>query len=218
MTRLLLGLLAVAALGGGCRKPLPSPDYIEASNRYTSLIAVQGEQAYSSPAMDEVTAQLQRVPNKSSDYPAAVALIATIAAERARVTGHPTEGVATTSGSAVTFPSFAAVEQRKVEETPDAAANELARGADFGALERKYVGCLLSGGEVTLLGTDGGTSQAEGFQIHDSPSCKSRLPGVGANLVLVQAGKILHLVPMSAVRTATTSLSNVEDGGKPLEP
>ena len=64
MNRPIVLLFAVAALASGCRKPLPSPDYIEASNRYTNIIAVQGDDAYTSGALDGVIAQLGRVPEK----------------------------------------------------------------------------------------------------------------------------------------------------------
>ncbi len=213
MTRTLLLLLAAAALVTGCRKPLPSSDYIEASNRYTDLLAVQGDAAYASNSMDEVVAQLQRVSPKSSDHAAALALVATIGVERARLAS---EGAKRSSPSvpeaAPTFPAFAAIDSRQPQEVvvvPDAAVSELARGADFGALQRKYVGCLLSNGPITIVAPDGGGSEAEGFELHDSDSCRSRLPEFGPSVLIVQAGKIAYLMPRSAVRLVTSRT----DGG-----
>ena len=215
MTRSILLLLALVALGSGCRKPLPSPDYIEASNHYTSLLAVQGDEAYSAPAMDEVIAQLGRVSPKSSDYGAAVTLIATIAQERGRVAAaaEALKVAAAVPPSNPTFPSFppvAAAEQAvAAAPTPDAAVNELAIGADFNALQAKYVGCLLPQGTIKIASAKGITSDTEGYELHDSASCRSRIPGLGTNVLLVRAGKIAFIFPKSALRVTTT----LEDGG-----
>ena len=206
-------MLAVAALVSGCRKPLPSPDYIEASNHYASLLVVKGDDAYGSAAMDEVVSQLGRVSAKSSDYTAAQTLLATIATERARV-AEGSKVVAAAPPSAVVFPAFAPVvvpdEPVVVEAVaPDAGVNELARGADFGSLQRKYVGCLISRGPIKMIANDGGQSDTEGFDVHESASCRSRLAGVGSNVLVVQGGKIAYLLPSSAFKTVTS----LEDGG-----
>ncbi len=206
--------IALIVLCSGCRKPLPSPDFTEASNRCTNLLALQGDDAYSSTAMDEVVSQLGRVPEKSADSKAAVALIATIAAEKARIASDAAKLAAAPPAAEPTFPSFAPVAvEPVVESTPDAAANELARGADFAALQRKYVGCLLSKGDITMISPDGGASPSEGFELHDSASCRSRL-SLGSNLVVVQAGKIAHVITKDSLKTVIT----LEDGGKPSTP
>ena len=190
-----------------------SPDFIEASSHHTDLLALQGDEAYSSPAMDGVTAQLGRVPVKSSDYNASVALLATIASERARIAAAAAKGaVQPPPPAAPTFPAFAnsaATDPKAAAAPAPAVVDELARGADFAALQARYVGCLLSQGTISMLGPDGGTSQMEGFGLHDSASCRSRIPDLGTHVVLVQAGKIAYLLPQSALKTVTT----LEDGG-----
>ena len=213
MNRPFLLLLAVAAAGSGCRKPLPSPDYIEASNHYTSLLAVQGDDAYSSKDMDDVTAQLARVPAKSSDYNAAIALIATIAAQRARVATASTKVLEAPPPPPI-FPTFAPIavpDEPVLEAAADAAVSELARGGDFAVLQNKYVGCLSSRGVIAMISPDGGSSDTEGWELHDDASCRSRLPGVGANVLLVQKGKIAYLLPKAAFTTVVVPA--LEDGG-----
>ncbi len=214
MNRPLALLLAVVALVSSCRKPLPSPDYIEASNHYTNLVALQGDDAYASSAMTEVLAQLARVPEKSSDHSAAVALTATIAAERARIALAATKvAVAAPPPANPVFPSFAPVaapQEPVAAAAPDAAVSELSRGADFDALQRKYVGCMVSRGAIKMIGPDGGQSATEGFDLHDSASCRTRLPTFGMdNVLVVQAGKIAYLLPKSSFKSVTT----LEDGG-----
>jgi hypothetical protein len=212
MNRPILLLLAVAALASGCRKPMPSPDYIEASNRYTNLLAVEGDDAYGSDAMDEVVSQLTRVSPKSSDHTAAVALIATISSERARLLAEASKPPPAAAAEPV-FPSFAPVakaeEPEVVEEVADAAVNELARGADFAFLQRKYVGCLVSRGLIAMVSPDGGIADTEGFELHDSASCRSRLAGIGPNVLVVQAGKVAYVLPKSSFKTVET----LADGG-----
>jgi hypothetical protein len=213
MIRSTLLLLSLAALASGCRKPMPSPDYTEASNRYTSLLALHGDDAYGKPEMDQLVAQLGRVPENSKDHGAAVTLAATIAAERARIAAFR-NAVAPPPPAAPTFPEFA--KPPPVVEAPVAVvdaglvANDLVRGADFGAIQRKYVGCLNATGPIKMQGPDGGLSQGEGYEIHDSASCKSRMSAMGQNVLVVENGKVAWLMPKSSLTTVMT----LEDGGK----
>jgi hypothetical protein len=219
MNRTFVLLLAVAVLFSSCRKPLPSPDYIEASNHYTSLLALHGDDAFASSEMTEVLAQLGRVPEKSSDHAAAVALTATISAERTRIASAAAKAAIVVSPQAnPVFPSFAPVavpEEAAVAADSKPAAAEFSRGADFEALQRKYVGCMVSRGAIKMIGPDGGQSDTEGFDLHDSVSCRSRMPRFGAdNVLVVQSGKVVYLLPKSSFKSVTT----LEDGGSVPEP
>ena len=212
MNRILL-LIALALLSSGCRKALPSPDYIEASNRYTSLLVLHGDDAFSRPEMDEVNAQLGRVLPKSSDYTAAQALIATIASERQRVATASAKAAIVAPTPTPVFPDLpqARVEQQVVEEVakPPPTTDEFGRGALFAPLVAKYPGCLLSTGSITLLSSDGGSNDAEGFELHDSAHCRTRIPVLVAAVALVQDGKIAQLSPRSALKVTAA----LEDGG-----
>jgi len=101
------------------------------------------------------------------------------------------------------------VEAAPAPAAVDAGIDDLARGADFAALERKYVGCVQPKGPITMIGADGGSSMTDSYTLHDSASCRSRLPAFGANVLLVQAGKIAYLLPASTFKTVAT----LEDGG-----
>ncbi len=214
MARSLLLSFALLTLSSGCRKPLPSPDYAEASNRYSTLLAVHGDDAFARPEMDALVAQLGRVPEKSRDFAAAQALTAKIAAERARVAANNKVDPARPAAPVV-FPAFNTpppVEQRPALEVaaPDAAANELRQGADFSALQVKFPGCMTSRGQVTMFGPDGGTTETEGFELNESLSCKSRLPTfTPSNVLLIASGKVLFQMPKAALNTITTLV----DGG-----
>jgi hypothetical protein len=74
-------LLVLAA----CSKPKPSTDYVDAQAKWDSLTTRMGDDAYANPEMDQVVAQLDRVPATSSDAAAAQALKAKIAGERTRI-------------------------------------------------------------------------------------------------------------------------------------
>ncbi len=213
MQRPLVLFFALLTLAGGCRKPLPSPDYAEASNRYSTLLAVHGDDAFARPEMDELVAQLGRVPEKSRDFAAAQELTAKIAAERVRV-ATANKVVPARPTAPVVFPAFnnpPPVEpQVNVAVAIDAGMNELFQGADFAALQVKFPGCMTSRGQVTMFAADGGTTETEGFELNDSISCKSRLPTfASSNVLLVASGKVLFQMPKAALNTITTLV----DGG-----
>lgn len=211
MNRILL-LLALVLASSACRKPLPSPDFIEASNRYTSLLALDGDEALLSPAMDEVAAQLARVPAKSSDHAAAQALIATIASERKRVTAAQAQAAIVVPLPAPNFPPMPVA---AVEPEPAAAAAvpvapaEFGAGAAFAPLQAKYPGCLLSAGPLTLMTPKGVETQTEAFELHDSAHCRTRIPVLVNALAVVNAGKVVQVLPKSSVKTSAA----LEDGG-----
>lgn len=214
MNRLFL-LIALVLAASSCRKPMPSPDYIEASNRYTSLLALHGDDAFARPEMDEVNAQLGRVTQKSSDYARAIALIATIGTERARVAAAAAQAAVVPTQPAPVFPDFpkAPVEAPaavvEAPRAPDAPVSELSRGADFAALNSRYPGCLLPLGPIALTRGDGGTAENDGYGLHDSAHCRTKLPGMASSVLLVTGGKIAAMMPAAGMKTFTT----LEDGG-----
>jgi hypothetical protein len=210
MNRLICLLLAFAAVSVGCRKPLPSPDFIEASGRYTNLLAVQGDRAYSTGDMDEVVAQLGRVSQKSSDFQAAQTMAAKIASERARI-AKDQEAAAAALNVPVAAPSFpplpvAPAEPVKAPEAPKAPEDPFAVvvGAAWAPLQAKFFGCFISRGPITMLNADGGSGrETEGWELHDSADCRRRVPALIKNVAMVQDGKIMLIAAVNDVKTTS---------------
>ena len=87
----------------------------------------------------------------------------------------------------------------------------MAPGRDFAPLQSKYVGCLVSRGTVRLSPADGGPAvDSDSYELNADVSCRNRLPQFGQNVLIVQAGKIMHLLPKSAF----TTIPVLEDGGR----
>ncbi len=211
MNRVLL-LLTIALLATGCRKPQPSPDFIIASGRYTNLIAVNGDDAYPTAEMDAVVEQLGLVKEKSSDFTAARTLIDSIGRERARIAAARVAN-AKAAAAPVAAPTFPALTRPPPEPEPapvappPAVEDPLAMvpGATWAPIEKKFAGCIVSSGTVTLTAPDGGNMrQTEGFSLAPSADCAKKVPTLVENVAIVFEGKILLIGPKSSV--VTTSL------------
>ena len=201
-TLLLLALLGAVA---GCRKPLPSPDFIEASGAYTDLVAVRGDDSYTAPEMDAIVTQLGRVPEKSKDFTAARSLLDTISKERVRIAAVKAAALAVLNAP-VPPPNFPPLPVAPPEPTappaPPAPADPFAVvvGADWPTLEKKFVGCMVSRGSITLTNPDGGGARdTEGFELSESPDCRTRVPALATSLAIVQNGKIVLLAPKTMI-------------------
>ncbi len=208
MNRALM-LLAIALFATGCRKPLPSPDFIEASGRYTNLLAVNGDDAYAMPEMDAVVAQLGKVKEKSSDFAGEQAMAAAIARERARVAADQA-AKAKLAAAPVAAPTFPELRMPPPVEPPAGPAEPkpgeepvgLAPGTAWATVEKKFAGCTSSNGPINLVAADGGNPrQTEGYGLVETPDCKTKLPALSQNLAVVFEGKILFVTPRSTVVT-----------------
>ena len=208
MTRLLLLLVTLAAALCGCRKPLPSPDFIAASSEYSNVVATQGNDGYFLPDMEEVLARLARVSEKSSDYAAARALIETIAKERARITADKA-AAAKLFNTPVPMPSApqAAAPPPEPEAALPAAAvakapeDSFARGASWAPLQAKFFGCIIPSGTISLSALDGGApTDLDAFELYDSADCRKKIPALVQSVALIQDGRIKQLSPKSAIK------------------
>lgn len=216
MTRLFPLILVVAVSSVGCRKPLASPDYIAASNRYTSLLALHGDSAYAQPEMAEVLGQLGRVPPRSSDYAKAQELIARINADQQRAMAEEAKNLLALNVAppAPNFPplpppSAPGAETGGGAAPVDAGAPRLAAGADFAKLEALYPRCFVAKGPITAVESDGGATQVEGYELDDTAGCRAKLPELMPNVLLVRDGKVTHLLPKNTMKVTTT----YADGG-----
>ncbi len=75
-------VLVVATLGCGKKS---SKEYFDARRAYDQLVDQEGDDAYLLPEMMQVSNALAAVPERAIEYPMAQKLVATIAAEKARV-------------------------------------------------------------------------------------------------------------------------------------
>ncbi|RKG77046.1 hypothetical protein D7W79_16405, partial [Corallococcus exercitus] len=81
-----LGLAALLFVSGCSRAPAPpSPEFEQASRRWTALYAQKLDEAYLDPSIGEIEAQLQRVPADSVDSAASQSLLQRIQQGRSRM-------------------------------------------------------------------------------------------------------------------------------------
>lgn len=213
-----LGLVGALALAG-CRKPMASADYLAASNRYTNLLALHGDSAYARPEMTEVTDRLAKVDPKSLDFQKAQELLVKINAEKQRVMAEEAKNLIAANPIAPppNFPDLPAVQAPGAVEAGGGGGggrdagpgSDVAVGADFNGLNNRYPGCLIAREPVTMIGRDGGPMPLDGYGIHDSESCKTRMPAMLGNVMLVRDGKVAYLMPAASLKIVTT----LEDGG-----
>lgn len=90
MRFLVLLLCVVGLLGSGCRKK-SSREYYKLEADQSILVSQDGDDAWVSPEMTAIVSGLQAIPEDTLEKPKAVALLATIAAEQARVTAERVE-------------------------------------------------------------------------------------------------------------------------------
>ena len=180
-------------LVAGCRRGGPDENYQQASALYQQLYATQLDDAYGDPKMDEVVALLRKVSPRSSDAYAAQTLLGTIqrgrdelAKERAEREKMAVAAVRSTSTGPVNIDTsklYAATEQDAGGPPED----PFAPGASVAELNKQSGGCLVDNEPFTEQGTGvGGTV----YRVAPSETCRSKLPGLIGQVVLVVNGKI----------------------------
>ncbi|MFP2908962.1 hypothetical protein ACLESD_28755 [Pyxidicoccus sp. 3LFB2] len=200
--------LLLALAPAACRRDSgPSAEYEEAARRFRSLYAQKLDAAYLDPQIGEIEAQLQRVPADSLDATGARELLQRIQEGRARMQEAASardKAVATAREipPGTSMPTLTPPEPPREPEAPDAGPPDAGlTGPQAGTLASEMVagfrGCFQRGPPINVEGR----GMRETWQMADRTSCRLEYPGHADVVLLVEQGRVLTLLPRSAIRT-----------------
>ncbi|MCP3142179.1 hypothetical protein [Pyxidicoccus xibeiensis] len=212
-------LLALAPTA--CRRQSgPSAEYEEAARRFRELYAKQLDAAYLDPQMGEIEAQLQRVPADSLDAEGARDLLQRIQQGRSRMQADlkaRQDAVATAREvpAGTSMPTLTPPAPPGPREVPDAGPPDAGlTGPQAGTLASELVagfrGCFRRGPPIDVEGR----GMRETWELADRTACRLEYPGHGDVILLIEEGRVLTLLPKSAVRTVQVTA----DGGTAPRP
>lgn len=214
--------LLLALAPAACKRNSgPSADYEEAARRFRSLYAQQLDAAFLDPQMGEIEAQLQRVPADSLDAQGARDLLQRIQDGRTRMQADADareKAVATAHEvpDGVTAPTIPPLEEPQVPAgppdagPPDAGLTGPQAGTPASELVAGFRGCFRRGPPLEVEGR----GMRETWELSGGTSCRLEYPGHVDSLLLIEQGRVLTLLPKSAVRTVTVTA----DGGTVPQP
>ncbi|QQR47988.1 hypothetical protein JKA73_18930 [Myxococcus xanthus] len=203
-----------------CRRepPAPSAEYEEAARRFRELYAQKLDEAFLDPQVGEIEAQLQRVPADSLDAEGARELLQRIKDGRQRMAAAVNERDEAVA-SARELPPGSYTAPSTEEQAPPAAPVEApdAGSPDAGAgggpqagtaaseLVAGFRGCFQRGTPIDVQGR----GMRETWQLADRTACRLEYPQHQDSFLLIEEGKVLTLLPKSAVQTVPVT----PDGG-----
>jgi hypothetical protein len=186
-----LGLAAVLFLAGCSRSPAPpSPEFEQASRKWTALYAQKLDEAYLDPSIGQAgRARMQ----------------AAQADKRQAVAGART--LPTLDPSQTSIPRPPVVEAEAPDAGPDDAG--VVGGPQMGTPAAELVagfrGCFGRSVPVTVEGR----GMRETWQLSDRASCQLEFPSHKDSVLVIEDGRVLALLPKSEMRT----VRRYDDGG-----
>jgi hypothetical protein len=183
-------LLAFAL--AGCRRTTgPDENYQQAAAIYQQLYATQLDDAYGDPKMDEVVELLRKVNPRSIDAQAAQSMLGAIQRGREQLAREHAEREKMAAAAAQSAAPQVNIDPSKylVAEEQDAGPPQdpFGSGASVAELNKQSGGCLVENEPFSEQGTGvGGTV----YRVAPSDTCRSKLPGMVGQVVLVVNGKI----------------------------
>ncbi|MEN9798023.1 MAG: hypothetical protein RL653_1719 [Pseudomonadota bacterium] len=228
MHRAVVAAVLATLIASGCRKPAkPSPEYTAAQARFVALYGEKLDDAYGLPEMDELLAQLGRVPPDSLDARAAADLSRRIREGRTKLQAE--EAALKKAAEAALSPQPAAQGPgRKVlagagggaaepeGEIPDAGTEGPPQpGMTSQEFDQKFGTCFSYGNQVKVAGK----GLVESRLLNDRLQCQKRLPGFDKQAVLFENGKVLAVVDRAQYEAASPKATVVKvDAGTPAPP
>jgi hypothetical protein len=217
LTSAILLVLAPAA----CRRDSgPSAEYEEAARRFRSLYAQKLDAAYLDPQIGEIEAQLQRVPADSLDANGARELLQRIQQGRERMQSQSSARDKAISAArevppGTSMPTLTPPEPPRKPEAPDAGPPDAGltgpqAGTAASELVSGFRGCFRRGAPIEMQGR----GMRETWELADRTSCRLEYPGHVDVVLLIEQGRVLTLLPRSAIRTVTVTA----DGGPAPQP
>lgn len=209
--RVFLSILLVILAISSCKKS--SKEFYESQRRYDVLVAREGDDAFLTPEMGDISQALSAIPSNAIEKPQAVALVAKIAAERTRIEAAQAEAARTQAAAETaaerppSFPSGAGTRppEPPKEAPPVAAAVDAGSGEPFpfGGMSlaefRKQFGSCVRG-ETTF---DRGGELVPAFPIVESSECQRRLKAPPGSLMIFVGGKLFGTATLSAAGRAS---------------
>jgi hypothetical protein len=186
------------ALLAGCSRPAPSPDYLAAREKHAAALAARHDAA-TSPAMDEVLALLDRVPEQSADAPAARELRERILAEREAAAEEASRRTALLekAGEAPSWPSASSIGRPAPRPSLTVGmGDEEFRALHGGCFERQA-------GEFRMSGAAGKDRAVESWVVTADAECRERYAAQLDQLVLIADGAVVAVRPASAATKIT---------------
>jgi len=197
-----------------------SPEYAQAQKQFTQLYTSKFDDAYTDPAIEDVIALLRQVPGSSVDAPAARDLLKRIDDGRAMLRTRAQEldqavevARAPTPGAAARIdPSaFPVAQVIRADAGPDGGgATEPASEMPLAEFRRKWGDCFEPSDPVNVVAV----GLRETFAQRAYNRCKDQLPGFQDRIVVVDATKVLAIIPKSAIQHVRV----VVDAGSPPVP
>jgi len=186
-------LLTVTFALLACRSRGPDANYQQAFTIYQQLYATELDDAYGDARMNDVVALLRKVDPRSGDAERATALLGTI--ERGKEAFAQQQAEREKRSAAIT--QSATAPQFEINPSKILAASEpdagqqvqdpFGPGASVADLNASHGGCLQDNEPFNEQGT--GVSGTV-YRVAPSDSCRSKLPGLSGQIVLVVGGKI----------------------------
>lgn len=214
--RTLLAVLIVglALLVSGCGKK-SSKEYFEAQRRYESLVTQEGEDAYLTVEMKQISEALAAVPARALEYDRAQALVAKITAERARVEQERAEAarVPTSDGPSAMPPMPPSLLTKQevpgavLDEADAGVGDELPEAGMLEALFKEKYGPCVGGPEQYEVA---GQGLVPAYKVVESPVCLKKLGVTTPTRFFFVKGGLAGRVSSTVTRTTT-----ILDGGGP---
>lgn len=206
----LVSLAALVALTG-CRKK-SAPEYYGWESNHSILVSRDGDEAYSSADMDAVVAGLQAIPADTVEGPKAAALLAKIAAERARIQAEAQEAAAPAAKEWVPPTIVASEVKPPTGEAPSVrdAGPPAAPWAGMSTAELiKYFGsCMKAGDKVTVPGL----GEAETYVVQKTGDCEKKY---GSNQPDTDTLFLFVKDRLTGQRTQTKTTTIIDAGAYP---
>ncbi|QRK06512.1 hypothetical protein JQX13_41525 [Archangium violaceum] len=231
--RTLAGLLTALLLSAAplaCRKPAqPSEAYAQAHTRFGKLYAAKGDDAFVDPELAEVESLLAQVPADSLDAAAANELRARINAGKqlAAARDQAKADVLEQIREPGTMPADSTAAARAAEppsnvETPEAAVDAGTDAGTAGApgigtpvseLASAFSGCFQKGEQLEVKGR----GPRDRWELADRLACRQQYGQLQDQLLIVEDGKVLGMVPRSAIQEIPSdggTTGSTPDGGR----
>lgn len=221
--RPLVGLVAAVALAlapAACSKKPgpPSEAYAQAHQRFSKLYGQKLDEAYLDPSMTLIQEQLQTVPGDSVDAPAAKELLGRIQDGRARMEAQQKEQASAVASAHAPIDMPGEKEAPPPPQPPaevDAGQPDAGQSKEPGAgtpaseLVSGYGGCFTRGESINVQGR----GMRDSWQLANRTSCQLEYPGSVDKVLIVEADKVLAVLPKSSL-TVTSEPSSAPDAGR----
>lgn len=225
LRRPLLGLVSTVLIAlalAACRKPpaAPSPEYDQAHQLFSKLYSQKLDEAYLDPQMDQVQELLAQVSPDSLDAQSAKELDQRIRDGKAKMEKARKEQADAIAAahqvdsfpSTPTPPMPVAPPKPPAEAPKDAGTQDRgpAVGSPASELPAGYLGCFHSSKPISVK--EHGLRDA--WEMSDSTKCSLAYPSYVGQVVLVEEGKVLAVLPLSSVQVIYPDGGTGSDGGR----